>query len=312
MTWRVFLFLFLVFGTSGLNGQTAPAAAPKVNPFELLARLPKLAATGTASDTSSVVRAPVNPFDMAPHRAPPAAKSLSARLVEDLPREPRKLLTLPRGDTLSDAGIFWVLVLVLVFLTFSVTINRSAVGRAWQSFLYENALVQTQREAAGYVGNTPYLMLYANFLLNAGVFIFLVMRTFQHDLNNLPFLSLCVALSSVLFLFKGLLLRFVAWLFPLEKEVKRYLFLILVFNCVLGLFLVPFNFLVAFAKTLNVFLVFWTLGLVAIFYAYRGLRSLTIGVKFLGGDQFHFLLYLCAVEIAPVAILLKLAMLQAS
>ncbi|MGI9158546.1 MAG: DUF4271 domain-containing protein [Saprospiraceae bacterium] len=35
-----------------------------------------------------------------------------------------------------------------------------------------------------------------------------------------------------------------------------------------------------------------------------------MGAKFLAGNQFHFLLYLCTVEIAPVAILVKLVLLQ--
>jgi hypothetical protein len=57
-------------------------------------------------------------------------------------------------------------------------------------------------------------------------------------------------------------------------------------------------------------LVFWVLGLVSIFYIYRSLRALNIGSKFLVSDQFHFLLYLCTVEVAPVVLLAKLAIMQ--
>ena len=75
---------------------------------------------------------------------------------------------------------------------------------------------------------------------------------------------------------------------------------------------VPFNFFIAFSAKgdYQLLLVFWMLGLVAIFYAYRALRSAGIGSKILNSSPFHFLLYLCAVEIAPVLLLVKLAIMQ--
>jgi hypothetical protein len=73
--------------------------------------------------------------------------------------------------------------------------------------------------------------------------------------------------------------------------------------------LVPFNFLVAFARSYADFMVYWTLSLAGIFYLYRSMRAIVIGKKFLSRNLFHFLLYLCTVEIAPVVILVKLAIL---
>lgn len=86
----------------------------------------------------------------------------------------------------------------------------------------------------------------------------------------------------------------------------------IIFNCVLGLFLVPFNFMIALGAEsfYQGLLVFWVLGLVSIFYIYRTLRALNIGSKFLAGDQFHFLLYLCTVEVAPILLLTKFASMQ--
>ena len=73
----------------------------------------------------------------------------------------------------------------------------------------------------------------------------------------------------------------------------------------------PFNFLLAYSTPeYRLLVLFWILGLIAIFYIYRGARAGQIGLKFLGTDQFHFLLYLCTVEIAPVLFLVKLAMIQ--
>jgi hypothetical protein len=159
-------------------------------------------------------------------------------------------------------------------------------------------------------------MLYGNFLFNAGIFVFLVTRVFQREtFNNLSFLLLCLAGAAAAFLSKHLMLSIMRTLFPLETEVRKYNFLIIIFNCVLGLFLVPFNLLIAFsakAGSQQLLLVSWMLGLVAIFYAYRSLRASSIGAKFLSQSPFHFLLYLCTVEIAPVLLLVKLALMQAA
>jgi hypothetical protein len=140
-----------------------------------------------------------------------------------------------------------------------------------------------------------------------------VIRIFQEEnFNNFLFLLSCILLASLLFLFKHVLVNWVGYLFSTPTEARRYNFLIIIFNCVLGLFLVPFNLFIAFSAKgdYQLLLVFWLLGLVAIFYFYRSLRSASIGSKFLSSNPFHFLLYLCAIEIAPVLMLVKLAIMQ--
>jgi hypothetical protein len=47
------------------------------------------------------------------------------------------------------------------------------------------------------------------------------------------------------------------------------------------------------------------IGLLGLIYLFRSLRGLFVGARFLAFHKLHFLLYLCAVEIAPVAIAIK-------
>ena len=271
------------------------------NPFELRYRLPKGAASGGKI-------AAVNPFDVLSHRVPGAAKGLGENTTP--PFQPFSIL--PRGDGMSNRFLFWTLVVMFSFLTFAIAFKRGVVSKAWRGFLNDNALTFAQREASGLVGSTPYYLLYVSFLLNAGMFIFLVIQYFgRGSYNNVRFLALCLLGAAFIFLFKHFMLRMTGWLFPVQNEVRRYNFLIIIFNCVLGLFLVPFNLMLAFANgDYKGLLVFWTLGLVAIFYVYRALRSSGIGLKILANNQFHFLLYLCTVEVAPVLLLIKLALNQ--
>lgn len=293
-----FSLIFLGFCTL-LQSQNA------ANPFELLHRLPKevLAAEGISLPLA-------NPFDVVSHQAPLSAETFA----EYKPIAFNPFSVLPRGGGLSGGVMALLLLAAFAFLTFSVASNRTAVGKAWGGFLNDNGFAVAQREAAGFVGNTPYFLLYGNFLFNAGIFTFLVTRVFQQEaFNNLPFLLICLIGAAVVFLFKHLLLRIIGTLFPFEVEVRKYNFLIVIFNCVLGLFLVPFNLFIAFsakAGSQQLLLVSWMLGLVAIFYAYRSLRASSIGAKFLTQSPIHFLLYFCTVEIAPVLLLVKLALIQ--
>jgi len=278
--------------------------AQELNPFDLRHRLPDEVLMAVLETEKTGL---TNPFDVVAHVAP----GESGRLTDARSGTFRPLKALPRGSSMGQPFLFWAMFFLLTALTFSIAFNRKALDRAWRSFLNNNALGIAQREATGLVGNTPYLLLYASFLLNAGMFLFLVARYFWgNTFNNFPFLLLCLLAAAVLFLSKHLVLYVIDMLTPAGDAVQRYNFLIIIFNCVLGLFLLPFNFLIAFTRQAEGFLVFWTLGLILLFYVYRAIRATTLGLRFLSGDPFHFLLYLCTVEVAPVLLLLKLAMNQ--
>jgi hypothetical protein len=291
----------MLFFVSTVVGQNAS------NPFELTFRLPKVPVGAAGGAIAAAAVAPVNPFDVVPHRAPGTARSL----VENATQPFHPFSIMPAGGGMSAGFLFWTLILMFSLLTVSVATNRKAVGKAWRSFLNDSSLTLAQRESAGLVGSTPYYLLYASFILQAGMFIFLVIRFFKKEaFDNPAFMGVCLLASALIFLSKHGLLALTAWLIPVRPAVQRYNFLILIFNCILGLFLVPFNLLLAFSGEYEGLLVFWMLGLAAIFFIYRSLRSGSIGSKFLADDQFHFLLYLCTVEIAPVLLLIKLAMMQ--
>ncbi len=282
----------------------AGAVAQEVNPFELRHRLPKGALSPAPG---SAVTALNNPFDVVPHRQPGTSSRLSSASSDIF----QPLKGISRGNTVGKTFLFVVLFFVLTFVAFSVAFNRKALARAWNSFLNDNALGIAQREATGLVGNTPYYLLYTGFVLNAGMFMFLISRYFWREtFSNLVFFLLCIAASVLLFTAKHAALRVIGSLLPVGETIYRYNFLIVVFNCILGMFLLPFNFLIAFSTAAEGFMVFWALGLIILFYAYRAARAATIGARFASTHMFHFFLYLCTVEIAPILLLLKIAMNQ--
>jgi hypothetical protein len=292
------ILLCWVFYTA--SGQSAVAG----NPFEVASRLPAV-----SLDSIGVSAGMSNPFDVVPHRAPGVSLGLEETAASS--KQEVNSIHLPKGNTIPKSFIFGVLVLFLTFFTLAVGSNRSILLKAWRSFLSSNALNIAQREASGFSGTSPYLFLYINFLLNAGVFAYLIVQSLNNDgqFNNYSVFFLCLLGAMVIFFGKHLIIMMLSLIFPnIAADLNRYNFLIIAFSCVLGLFLIPFNFVIAFAGTQNwqFFVTLWLIALAAIFIIYGVFRAFSLGTKYLFSYPLHFLLYLCTAEVIPVLLLIKL------
>lgn len=86
-----------------------------------------------------------------------------------------------------------------------------------------------------------------------------------------------------------------------------YAFVVVVFGILIGLILAPVNVFLAYAEPeIAQKIVIMGSILILFIYLFRALRSLTLVQNYIFSNFFHFLLYLCAVEIAPVLLLLKI------
>ena len=87
----------------------------------------------------------------------------------------------------------------------------------------------------------------------------------------------------------------------------RYQFLMVVTGISIGLLIAPMNIFFPYLnEEWKQIFILGTLVFLGLILLYHYLRGLTLGVRFIGSHQFHFLLYICTVEIAPVLILVKL------
>ena len=96
-------------------------------------------------------------------------------------------------------------------------------------------------------------------------------------------------------------------IFPIEKEVTEYSYTLMVFNIIIGIFLAPMVLFTAYASEgMERWMIKFTIFALAIVFLFRGLRGLFIASRFFAWHKFHFLLYLCAVELMPLVVTLKL------
>ncbi len=273
------------------------------NPFDLVPRLSSTEQSDTlgAMDTG-------NPFDIRPPEtpeeavdAPAATRSLQPELVPE--RSP--VVTIDsRYRRVLLIGVIGMLLLVTVL----VTLFRGQLSRAYRAFLNDNMLNQLQREREG-GGGLPYYLFYLLFMVNAGFYLFLLSHRHGQPVAESPLMSLAIGIGAVaaFFLGKHLLLAIIGAIFPVGKEVKMYSLTIMVFNIILGLILLLANLLLAYTgEDMLEGLTYGTLGAIGAMYLFLILRALFQASRLLVFHKFHFLLYICTVEVAPVLILVKL------
>ena len=298
-----FHVLMLVLGLLSLRAE----AQQGVNPFEIIPRLADSVRVDTAGPAGIAEEPAEEPAVELPEPFPPKAAVQSEADQSDLGE-------LVEGLAENDPGYrrlkLMVTLLILVVLAFMLTVLRSLIRRSVGAFLYANMTNQVYREHEGR-GFGPFITLYTLFFLNAGVFLFYLSRYFGWIVHSSPLVQLvyCVGGVTAVFLGKHLLLSILSFIFPIGTEVSRYHFIIIVFGISLGIFLVPVNLLLAYApRGLVPVLVWGTLGVMAIAYLFRQFRALINSWKLLLANKFHFLLYICTIEIAPIVFLYHYAL----
>ncbi len=296
-----YLFLTLVLFSS-----TFVSAQNGDNPFELKDRLEVEATSDSEKEEvdTRIIQSD-NPFDIATQ---PIKKTTISPVPVTSPAD--------KNDTIANTAtsknyLFWVFFLVLAFFTTVISISRKRLEQSYRAFLNDNFLRQLHRVNQGNF-SFSYFLLYLSFFLNAGIFIYLAANYFGASLpQNFSWIFLICLGVALAFLFKHIVLFFIQSVFPISKEIKLYSFSIMVFSVILGIVLLPINILAAFAPEGLIKIAIWGgLGAILAIYLFRSLRGLSIGSRYIMSHSFHFLLYLCAVEILPVVVLLKFILLR--
>lgn len=242
-----------------------------------------------------------NPFDL---RLPPKGEKYTPASPKSGTR-PTEVLS--EETVVSGRFRFSLVLAILALLTLGVSLFRSIIQKAYRSFLNDNFLNQMHREQIGLIA-WPYMVLYLVFFIQLGSFIYLsgLERGWFEDQDHWQNLGLVIAGVAGLIILKHLALIVIGNLYPIGKETGQYSFSIVIFGIIAGLVLTPFNLLLAYGpESIRPILVLSGLIMLLLIYLYRSIRGVLIGGRFIAQHQFHFLLYICTIEIAPILWLFK-------
>ena len=322
---RFWVLLLVVLGeVFALRAQNTP------NPFELTPRLDP-AAQVAATEVQNTTTPGANPFDLQrPGQQPTAPTSAAPQDTSanpfDLvvPATPTELITretndakkagdtqdalaAPADDPGTNGALLLITSLLLSAATLSIIFFRGMYLKAYRALFNDNLLSQLYREReAGALG--IFLITYSVFFLAAGFFTVLALRHWGYlgrEALWSQFVYITIGITSLMVV-KHLLLAIIGYVFPVEKETSRYSFTIMVFAIILGLFLTIGAVILAYAPAeYHRGIIYICVGTLLTVYLLRSFRGLFIANRFIFNYQFHFLSYICAVEIGPALCLFK-------
>lgn len=219
----------------------------------------------------------------------------------------------PRQDSTPD-WLFLVLVLILGSLTYLRVFYRKNFFQIISACFNNNLTNQIVRDE-NLLMQRAAVMLNITFSMTAASFLYLVSVHYDWSLNRigpgfLRFVFFALLVSAA-FTVKFLVLRFCAYLFNLGREMSTYIFNVFIINNLLGLALIPFIALILFGNVPGTStLVIMALCLAVVAYLYRIGRGFLIALGYPGFSPVYLFLYLCALEIAPLLVLVKLVSMQ--
>jgi hypothetical protein len=201
---------------------------------------------------------------------------------------------------------------------FTVSIVICLVVIALAKFLFSNRF----NDFIEIIGNSNYLkiyikdqkfintfdgLLFINLVISLTIFVILTINNLDSNIESQNigiYYKLFIGLGSIL-LIKVLLDRLIGSLFEIDELMNDYVFQKITYKNYLGLILLPINILLIYVITPTKSIIFIAIILLFAVIFMGFLESLKSHLNLIKSNLFYFILYLCALEIAPYIILYK-------
>ena len=285
------LLLSLLFISPALSAQD------RSNPFEITSRLPKEGgqlAPGKQYSPFDIRPTGTNAAQQPSFAPAAAAKTTSGPIIIQStdPDEGKASLLAINLILLLLSACLWVLYGDLIRQCLRATVNSGLMNQIYS------------RRSGGEL--TALWLGYLFFNVAMGFYFYLL--AIHHDISlgeNIWWSWLIYTLFvSGLTGLKHWLLWVYARLFPVRKEVSFYAFILMVFSILIGLFLVPICLLVSYAEPqYQASFLYGGLIVIVLLYGFHLIRGGVIAKRYLFSRPIHIMLYLCAIEIAPLLLI---------
>ncbi|WP_223032643.1 DUF4271 domain-containing protein [Hanstruepera marina] len=205
-------------------------------------------------------------------------------------------------EVISNDLFTVAIILGLVF----VTISKSMSPKRFNDFV---AVLGNSKYLKIYARDQKFFdlfdaLLFANYSIGLSVFGIITYNQLLSPIVLTPFfLSKLVLAIAILIVMKILIERLLGSVFEIEFLTDNYLFQKITYKNFIGLVLIPINFLLVFTIPISNTLIYILLGLIIIIFCIGILTTVKTHQNLIKQNLFYFILYLCALEIAPYIIL---------
>jgi hypothetical protein len=180
---------------------------------------------------------------------------------------------------------------------------------------FNTSLRQSQLTDQLLQAKLPSLLFNLFFVLSGGVYVYIVLLYYGliDDTNRWLMIGASVLVLALIYLIKYCTLKFTGWVTGLVEATDTYVFVIFLINKIIGVFLIPFIIILAFADpVISRVAVTVSLLCVGLFLLIRIFRSYGLLQNQLKISGFHFLLYIAGIEVIPLLLIYKGLMLYLS
>lgn len=146
------------------------------------------------------------------------------------------------------------------------------------------------------------------FAVAAGTYVYLLIDYFDVSIQvpELFIPPVTAGVIALLYLGKYVFLHFSGWLFSMKTAAETYSFVVFLINKIIGIILLPFLFVIAFAdRGLAGVAITVSLSVITALFLYRFLRAYGPVQSEIKVGRFHFFIFFLAFEIAPLLLIYK-------
>jgi hypothetical protein len=214
----------------------------------------------------------------------------------------------PRNAS-GKEGVFYLLTALFILLA----MIRALFGRYFNNlFTVFFRASMKQKQIREQLLQTPLASLLLNLLFigTAGLLVTFILqdkvKSGTGPINFWWLYGYAVGGLSLLYLGKYFLLKLIGWTLRMEETTDTYIFIVFMCNKVLAITLLPLLLVVAFASP-GLATIALTIAYVVVvgIFAYRYISSYGYINREVRTSRFHFFLYLCAFEVAPLLLIYK-------
>ncbi|MCB0849442.1 MAG: hypothetical protein BWX95_01510 [Bacteroidetes bacterium ADurb.Bin141] len=207
----------------------------------------------------------------------------------------------------------WYAIVLLVLIA-GITVIKvfyHSIFRQMISALYNFAVTNQVVRDENMLVQRASILLNAIFYGGAGLFLYWVSMKLSwnnpiinHGLLRFFFFAF---VTAVFFSVKMLLLKFIGWVFGIDKQISVYVFSIFLANNAIGVVLVATAAAMAYLTEFSFVNYLWlVLATVATAFLYLFYRAILISRSIPGFRLYYLFLYFCTLEIVPLILIIKL------
>lgn len=209
--------------------------------------------------------------------------------------------------TLGEEWMIGLFALVLAIVAFVKFRHSKKFNKLFEAFQNPRMVRQLMREEQVFA-NGPSVLLDVNFWLMLSLFIYFLIKQSSetlYDTYGIHIMWVTMLCVLAAYIIKYLAVLILGSFFDKSYGSGEYLYNVYIINKAMGLILLPLNIMIAFfpIKT-SLFLIVLTIVIISLLLAFRTIRGVRIGMDN-NAKELYLFLYLCALEILPLAMIVQ-------